>query len=571
MSQVRMVWNVRIPMRDGISLSATLYLPEETYLPSPALFLLTPYVAQISHETGIYFSERGFPFLTIDVRGRGNSEGVFKANGNEVQDSHDIIEWLAQQPYCNGKVAMSGGSYSGYVQWCAAKEFPPHLATIVPVASPYRGVDSPAPRNVFPTYRVQWLNLLAGRTSQDKVFADQAFWNQQYRRWFESGTAFRDIDRFLGVPAPILQEWLAHPARDDYWDAHNPTAGQYSRIDLPVLTITGAYDTNQLGALAHYREHLRHASDLAKSRHYLVIGPWDHGGTRFPKAEFSGLKLGPASLLDLQELQLQWYSWVLRDGARPEFLQKRVAYYVIGAEEWRYADTLEEVTARTLPLYLDSNGQANDVFRSGWLGCDGLGSGAPDSYVHDPRSTALAELESHIDPASCVDQRVMLASAGRHLVYHTGPFTQDTEITGFFRLSVWVSIDQPDTDFRADLFDIGMDGSAVLLTADFMRARYRESPRESRLVNTTAPLLYDLDQFRFVSRVLGKGHRVRLVFGPLHSIHWQKNYNAGGVVADETSDDARTVTVRLFHDEEHPSVLYVPLGKPYEGARSRQE
>jgi putative CocE/NonD family hydrolase len=559
---VRMQWGVRIPMRDGVRLSATLYLPSEEHAPAPVLFLLTPYVAQISHETGVYFAAHGSPFLTVDVRGRGNSDGSFKADGNEAHDGYDIVEWLAGQPYCNGKVAMCGGSYSGYVQWCAAKMRPPHLATIVPVASPYRGVDSPAPRNIFPAYRVQWLNLLAGHTSQEKIFADQAFWNQQFRRWFESGGAFAGIDSFLGNPSPIFQEWLAHPERDAYWDSYNPTPGQYAEIDLPVLTITGAYDGNQLGALTHYREHLQYGSPIARSNHYLIIGPWDHAGTRFPKAEFGGLKVGPASLLDLQALQCQWYEYTLRGGSKPAFLQKRVAYYVLGAERWRYADTLEEVTARTVALYLDSSGEANDVFRSGSLRAGRPGEGEPECYVHDPRDITLAELESSIDPASCVDQRLVHASAGRHLVYHSEPFRQDTEVSGFFRLAVWLSIDQPDTDFQVALFDVDADGSAIRLATDCMRARYRESPREPKLINTSSPLLYELDQFNFVSREIRTGHRLRMVLGPLHSIHWQKNYNSGGVVAAETALDARTVTVRLFHDAKRPSALYVPLGRP---------
>ncbi len=560
-TDVQMQWGVRIPLRDGVHLNATAYLPGRMSAAVPALFTLTPYVAQTWHDVAMYFAANGYPFLAVDVRGRGNSEGVFKANGNEARDSHDVIEWLARQSFCNGRVAMWGGSYAGYVQWLAAKEFPEHLLTIGPVAAPFRGVDSPAPNNIFMPYRIQWLTLLAGRTSQDKIFADQAFWSRQFQRWFESGTPFRGLDKFLGHPSPIFREWLAHPDRDDYWDSYNPTPEQYTRIGIPVLTITGIYDTNQQGALMHYREHLAVCSAIARERHYLVIGPWDHAGTRAPKSEFGGIKVGAASLIDLAKLHLDWYSWTMGGGPKPSFLQKNVAYYVMGAEQWRYADKLEDVTVRCEPLYLHSTGNPTDVFASGSLSTTLPDDSRADHYVYDPRDTSLADLERTVDPFGWADQRLIYAAVGRQLVYHSEPFAAATEISGFFKLVVWLSINQADTDFRVSVHEIALDGSAIQLASDRMRARYRESLRESRLICTDEPLRYEFQRFTFVSRMIAKGHRLRLVIGPINSIFWQKNYNSGRAVSDESMADARAVTVRLLHDHLHPSALYVPLGQ----------
>src|ERR1044072_15607 len=131
--QVSLQWGVRIPLRDGVHLNGTLYLPAGGRAPGPVLLMLTPYVSQLWHSRGMYFAANGFPFLIVDVRGRGNSEGEFRPTINEARDGYDVVEWLAQQAYCNGQVAMWGGSYSGYDQWAAASQSPPHLATIVPV------------------------------------------------------------------------------------------------------------------------------------------------------------------------------------------------------------------------------------------------------------------------------------------------------------------------------------------------------------------------------------------------------------------------------------------------------
>src|ERR1043165_4152086 len=115
-ADVQMQWGVKIPLRDGVRLNATLYLPKNHQKRAPVIFTLTPYIGQTYHDRGLYFAAHGYPFLTVDVRGRGNSEGVFKPLIQEARDGHDVVEWLAKQPYCNGKVTMWGGSYAGYDQ-----------------------------------------------------------------------------------------------------------------------------------------------------------------------------------------------------------------------------------------------------------------------------------------------------------------------------------------------------------------------------------------------------------------------------------------------------------------------
>lgn len=545
-------------MRDGVELTATAYLPDNVRTPAPAIFTVTPYISQTYHDRGMYFAARGYPFLTVDARGRGNSEGVFRPNINEAHDGYDVVEWLARQPYCNGKVAMWGGSYSAYAQWATAGQAPEHLVTIVPAASPFIGVDFPIRGNIAATYWMQWLTLVWGRTSQERIFASQEMWSEQFRRWLQSGTAFRELDTFVGNASTVFQEWIAHPHQDAYWDGYNPTRAQYRRIAIPVLTITGIYDADQLGALTHYQQHLASSEGIA-ARHYLVIGPWDHAGTRTPTREFCGLKVGAESLLDLPELHRQWYDWTMQGGPKPQFLRNNVVYYVMGADCWRYAYTLDSVTARLEPLYLQTVDGCISVSAATSLTDAPSANSEPDEYVYDPRDVSLADLESTIHPESRTDHRMVYARNRRQLVYHTAPFATDTDIAGFFKLSAWLAIDQPDTDFRVTVYEMGPDGSAIELTSASLRARYRESLREPKLVATRDPQRYDFDQFTFVARRVPCGHRLRLVIGPINSIYSEKNYNRGGVVAAESMRDARTVTVRLFHDESRPSALHVPI------------
>ena len=560
---VQMQWGVKIPLRDGIYLNATLYILPGRNTPMPCVMTLTPYIGQMWHQFAVYFAAHGYPFLTVDCRGRGNSEGIFAPFIHEAFDGYDAVEWVAHQPYCNGQVAMWGGSYGGFDQWATAAECPPHLATIVPVASVAPGHDFPLRNNVASPYMMQWLTLVSGRTSQERMFFEAPeFWSSQFRDWFEGGTPFRGLDAFLGNPSEIFQEWICHPKQGQYWDSRNPASRKLGKLSVPVLTITGIYDSDQPGALMYYRQHLADTSIEARSHHYLVIGPWDHSCTRVARAEFGGLKVGPASVIDLPKLHLQWYAWTMQGGLKPPFLKKNVAYYVTGVEKWRYADTLDAITARLEPLYLQSSGSPVDVFHSGTLVGDLPIECEPDQYVYDPHDIESAELESMIDPYNLTDQRLVFAKTGKQLIYHSAPFERDTEITGFFRLHVWLSIDRPDTDFRVAVYVIDLDGSSILLCADWLRARYRVSLREERLINTSEPLPYKFERFTFISRRIRRGQRLRLVIGPINSIYSQKNYNSGGVVAEESVHDARPVTVVLYHDQAHPSALYVPYAVP---------
>jgi hypothetical protein len=554
-----------IPVRDGIHLQATLYLPAQHSAPTPVVCALTPYVADHCHRHGMYFAAHGLPFLAVNVCGRGGSEGEFRPLVQEAKHGHDVVEWLARQSFCNGRVGMWGGSYLGYAQWATAKERPMHLATIVPMAAPFAGIDFPMRNNILSPFLVQWLALTSGPASQAELFSDKTLWSAHFREWHESGRAFRELDALFGKPSSIFQEWLNHPEMDEYWAAQNPSAEQYARLEIPILTITGSYDDDQPGALEHYRRYMRTASPAARARHYLIIGPWDHRGSAgTPSAEFGGLKVGAEALLDMQRLHRDWYAWTMEDGAKPAFLKKPVAYYVTGLEQWRYADTLEAITATHRPFFLDSAGSAGDLFSSGSLRAT-PGTGAPDTYIYDPRARGAPEIaaEALADGHSLVDQSVALALSGKQLVYHSPPFDDDVEVSGFLRLTAWLAIDCPDTDFFVSVHEIDLHGRAVRLSTDALRARYREGLERAKLVQTHAPLRYDFDRFAFVARQIRRGHRLRLVIAPIgrliEATFVQKNYNSGGVVAEETAERGRAVTVRLFHDDEHPSALYLPL------------
>jgi putative CocE/NonD family hydrolase len=560
---VQIRYAVKIPMRDGVLLDGTLYLPKNMPKPRPVIFSLTPYSADREYPEALFFAQHGYPTLAIDVRGRGNSGGEFAPFFNDPNDGHDVVEWIAKQPYCNGKVGSRGISYVGFTQWAAVRGDPPHLSTIVPSAPCWVGLDYPLRHNIFYTFLAPWLVFTRGQANQTTVMADEVNWAKTQMRFLESGLPFKEMDTFFGFESKPFREWMRHPHQDEYYDRANPTPEQLAKLTIPVLSLTGMYDGDQPGTLEFHRQHLKNAG--ANAQHYLVIGPWDHPRVRNPAAEFLGLKVGPDSVVDMKKLHRDWYAWTMEDGPKPEFLKKKVAHYVMVADKWRYADTLEEVTARQETLYLQSTTNPSDVFMSGALSSTKPDAhGKPDTYTYDPRDLRFPKLETSLTSAyyNLSDQLLVLSSAGSKLIYHSAPFERDTEVSGFFKFTAWLGIDQPDTDFNVSIYDVSPDGTSIYLTEQNFRARYREGLRVEKLITTKDPLRYDFDRFFFVSRRVQADHRLRLVVRPNHTIKWEKNYNSGKPVADETMADARTVTVKLFHDAEHPSALIVPLGRP---------
>lgn len=550
-------FGVKVPLRDGVRLNATVYRPRGPEEKRPVIMALTPYIADGYYKFVLPAVKRGYVVAVLDARGRGSSEGEFTPFFQEANDGYDAIEWLAAQPWSNGKVGMMGGSYGGFDQWSIAKEFPPHLVTITPTAAAYLGVDFPALGGIWPSYVMQWLTFTSGRTPNANSFGDAGYWQDKFRVRYLEHRPFASLDTLVGNPSAMFHRWIAHPDLDDFWLSMAPTAEQLGRLSVPILTRTGMYDGDQIGAIEYYRQHMKYGSPAAKATHYLMIGPWDHAGTRMPRREMDGLSFGETAVFDMGGLEADWFDWIMKGGARPAKLPKRVAYYVTGAETWKYADDLDEIGRNPTAYYLTSTGRsATDIFHSGTLAPTPMDAPA-DAWIDDPLDTSRGRREA--DEPIYTDPSEAHALPGGGVIYHTAPFTRPTEITGFPSLSLWVTMDVPDADFRASLYEITATGRSILLDDTQLRARYRESRQRPVLVIPGRPTRLDFDKFRFMSRRIAAGSRVRLLIASPNTIQLERNYHSGGDVARETANDAKVAHLELLHDREHRSVLSLPV------------
>ena len=536
-----LITDIRIPLRDGVRLAARLYRPAALEAPAPVIVTLTPYTSDDAHARARFFAEHGYAYLNVDVRGRGASEGEYWPLAQDGPDGADVVRWAASQPWSDGRVAMRGGSYRGMVQWQTLAEAPDALATAVPTAAVYPGWDYPNPGGIFLSYATQWLAFTQGAASQASLFGDGRYWTERFRTLQDEGRPFADLDEVTGIEPRVFEEWIRHPWFDDYWRAMSPSAADYRRMDLPILTITGHFDGDQPGAMKYYRDHIAAAPPDAAAKHWLLIGPWSHAGTRNPVAELGEMTFGENSVIDMEALHLQWFDHVLRDGARPPLLEDRVTYYLMGADVWRYAPSLDRVSDDERAFFLASpEGDADDVYHSGVL-ADAPAAADVDSYVHDP----LAERDE-VEPAPV-------------LVYHTAPLTEPLDVAGYARLEAWIELDVPDTDIVARIEEIRPDGDRVPLATSELRARHRHGVDRSVLAEPGVVEEYTFDRFYWFARRIPAGSRIRLTIEPLSSPHRQKNYQSGGDPMTETPADARAATVRLHHGPDRPSRLVLPV------------
>ena len=554
--------DLKIPVAKNINLNATLYSPL-LEIHNPTILCLTPYISDTYHERAKYFAQNKFNFLLIDCRGRGNSDGEFIPNTYEKEDFPKIFQWIKSQKWFDGNLTMWGGSYSGFSQWMAVAKQCKELKTIVPTASAYMAYDFPMYKNLVFPYISQWLSLVNGKTSNKNLFSDSEFWDRNFKNLHQKNIAFQSLESIVSKENLQFSSWMQHPKIDSFWEKKRLSETEYKNVKIPILTITGYYDGDQLGALRYYKEHLEFGEKQFTKEHYLIIGPWDHAGTRSPKRNIAGIEFSENSIIDMNKLHLQWYNWIIRKQQKPEILKDKVVYYLMGKEEWKSAPNLSSISKKSLSFYLNSNsGKANDIFNSGFLQTKSSDS-QPDKYIYNPCDTRFSNLEFDSRDKYLTDQKEAYNLFGAGLIYHSPPFEKMIEFTGEISFTGYFSMNVLDTDIYVSLSEILPDGNQIFLTSDYIRARYRDSLLKENFIIPHKIEEFNFNKFTFFSRLISKGSRLRLLIKAPNSIYVQKNFNSGENVVTENAKNSKIAEVILYHNHKYPSVLKLPIVEEY--------
>jgi len=459
---------------------------------------------------------------------------------------YGVIDWISHQSWSDGQVGMYGGSSAGFEQWAAAKSLHPALKTIVPICPNNPGFGLPMNNNIFQTANYDYAFYVTNTKTTDPKFAGTDRWRPAVQRWFESGRPYRELDQVDGIPNKWLQRWLRHPDYDAYWQSLTPYRKDYARLRIPVLAIDGYYDDGQNYAMLNFSEHYRFNP---QAEHYLVIGPYDHFGTRTnPKpTEIRGYAIDPAAQFDTDELVFQWFDYVMRGGHKPAILQDRVNYEVMGANAWKHAPSIGRMSNRMLKLYL-TNTKSTDDFR--------LTAQKPTAPGSITQTVDFAD-RTHMSFDPYPDE-VMTSNLNRSsaLSFISEPFAQPIEVSGMFSAHLRVKLNKKDADIVMALYQVMPDGRYFHLAYSVTRASYAADMSKRQLLTPGLSQDIALTRTLLVSRRLEQGSRLLVLLDVQKRSSAQVNYGTGRDVSDESIADAK---VPLHIDWQNDSTVSVPV------------
>jgi putative CocE/NonD family hydrolase len=360
------------------------------------------------------------------------------------------------------------------------------------------------------------------------------------------------MDERAGRSNHFWRNDVAHPQLDEYWEPLCYQA-KFERVNVPILHISGWYDDEQIGTPLNYIGMTKRGSTPeARSGQRLLMGPWGHAVNAASK--LGEVEFGPQAIIDLRGEEVRWLDRWLK---KSEVEAAPVRIFVMGTNEWR--DEREWPLARTqwTPYYLHSGGNANSRFGDGSLSPTQPSEDEPfDSYRYDPARPVPFITEPTSSQVGGPDDYAAIERRDDVLVYMTAPLTEDTEITGPIRVDLYASSSAPDTDFTAKLVDVWPTGFVQRMCDGMVRARFRDGMDKPSLIEPGKVYHFSIDCWN-TAQVFKAGHRIGLEISSSAFPKYDRNPNTGAPLGQTTA--MVVAEQRIYHDEEHPSALVLPV------------
>ncbi len=553
---------LKVPMRDGVVLSADVWRPKAEGR-FPVILLRTPYSNNSPSEdkVGRFYAARGFVYVAQDCRGRYDSEGDWQPQKAEGSDGYDTVEWCASQPWSSGKVGMRGLSYMGYTQWEAAGAAPPHLVCLFVYGSPsdfFLDICSHMLGTLYLMDSFTWAVMVDSRTNQDLSLYD---WGNESL----SHLPLISLDESFGRNIPHWKQWLSHPVYDDYWCSQG-LRDLYRNVVVPAVSVTGWFDDCQMGSLANYAGVVAGGgSALARENQHLIIGYWQHRGPYPGYVEYTSMgdmDFGPEAAPHMWSFELRWFDHWLKDYDNGVDREPKVKLFIMGENRWREENEWPLARTQYTPYYFHGGGDANTLYGDGKLDPVLPAEEKPDSYDYDPadpvpslRGGKGARGGISADP---IDQR---PNEERQdvLVYTSGVLTADLEVTGPVKVILYAASSARDTDFCAKLVDVHPDGSAYNVcypAIGILSARFRNGTTKAELIEPGMVYRYEII-LPPTGIVFKKGHRIRVEVSSSDFPLYHRNLNTS--LDPYTSTEMVVAKQTVYHDAEHPSHVLLPL------------
>ncbi len=584
-----------IPMRDGVKLFTSMYIPKDTMHKHPILMMRTPYSCEpygekkfkrFWHIPYMQYLKEGYIMVTQDVRGKYMSEGTFvdirpfikdkKTNKDidEASDTYDAIDWLIKNvPGNNGKVGIFGISYPGFYSTMAALSGHPALKAVspqAPVTDWFMGDDTHHKGVFFIMDEFDFdISFGAPRTGLMDHDTDitEVPGDDNYELYLKLGTYSEISKKYHGDSIGFWKELVNHPDYDDWWKARDPRR-VLENLKPAIMVTGGLFDAEDLyGTFGTYQA-IKKQSPATSCK--LVEGPWFHGGWARSRGERLGNVWFGSRTADfyMKNIELPFFNYYLK-GEGDVSKQADATIFVTGEDQWNLFAEWPPKNVAPTNLYFHANGK---------LSFDKPTTDeSTDSYISDPMKPVPYTQDVHRDRTvayMCDDQRF----ASRRtdvLTYETDTLQQKITLTGPIIADLLTSITTTDADFVVKVIDVfpdnfkypdsakvdyPMGGYQMLVRAEIMRGRYRNSfeKPEPFTPGKISEVKYELPD---VAHTFLPGHRIMIqiqsTWFPLADRNPQQFINP---YTSQTKDFIKS-TISIYHNQVNASKVVLPVLK----------
>ncbi|HLL15251.1 MAG TPA: CocE/NonD family hydrolase [Pyrinomonadaceae bacterium] len=534
----------RIPMRDGVKLFTSVYVPKDASRTYPIMFSRTPYTVSPYGEDkymenlgpSAHFMREGYIFVYQDVRGKFMSEGEYvnvrphkprKSGATDIDestDTYDTIEWLVKNiPNHNGRVGMWGISYPGFYTSMGLLGAHPALHAAspqAPIADWFIGDDWHHNGTLFLAHTFTFFSSFGLPRPQPTTEWPPANFKygmpDGYKFFLDMGALPNANEKYYKEQIAFWNEMMAHPNYDDYWKARN-VPQHLKGIRPAVMTVGGWFDAEDLyGALKTYEAIERKNPGISNT---LVMGPWLHGGWAGMEGDTLGdINFGEKTGVFYREkIEFPFFQCVLKDRCDERLPEAYI--FETGSNRWRKFDAWPPKEAKETSIYLDADGRLS--FNAPVASTPAR---AFDEYISDPWRPVphINRIAVGMTGDYMIQDQRFASRRPDVLVYQTEPLAKDITLAGPVTASLTVSSTGTDSDFIVKLIDVfpddtpdpnpnpkgvRMGGYQMLVRGEPMRARFRNSWERPEALVPNQPT-----KVGFVmpdtSHTFRKGHRI---------------------------------------------------------------
>jgi len=504
-------------MRDDVKLAANVFLPEGAG-PFPVIVTRTPYLKDGERwaEGATKYTDAGFAYVVQDTRGKGHSEGFYRAFQDDLEDGYDTIEWLAKRPWSNGRIGITGGSAMGITGNLAAIANPPHLEAAYVV--------------VAPSSRFKY------------TFFNGVFKEADSGNWL----------RRQGVEESVINATKARVTWSAYW-ALSDIESLRRNIDIPMFNVGGWYDIFSEGAIGNFSYLQNHGQPGARGNQKVLMGPFGHG-------PLSGDLEYPNAARGDADQEIRWFEYWLKDVDNGIMDEPPVTFYMMGAARKGAGSSTNgfreaanwPLAARERRFYLAEDQSLSNT----------VGDAGRYRYRFDPKKPVStfggANLTFERGP---MDQRE-IGERQDYLRFETNALETDLSIAGNVLVELWAATDGPDTDFMVKLVDVYPDGYEALVLDAPLRTRYRfgREPDDVRMMTPDVPEKLTIDLWS-TAITFEAGHKIALHVSSSNAPRFEVNPNDGSAPG---AADAKPRTARntVHFGASRPSALVLPVIYP---------